>query len=228
MISFFDKKKKKGFTLIELLAVIVILAILALIAIPIVISIIKDSRASSNKRSVDAFGRAATAAMSNYMTKNDKSDYKSMLFDEGDPDYIHNWDELIKKLDIKYSGTKVRCQQVCMSSDGAIGFSKCATGKDADKIIANNDTDKMVKASDGKNFYIYMSAENNSTSTVGTWRYSTSTYDYTENECNEYGECYDTVKTGYDITSYWDSTAVNVDDSGTSVFSQSNMSCRYF
>lgn len=231
MISYFDLKKKKGFTLIELLAVIVILAILALIAIPIVISIIKDSRKSSAKRSVDAFGRAAAAAMSNYMTKGengDKSDYTSMLFDSNDPDYIHSWDELISKLEIKYSGTKVRCRQVCMSAGGAIGFTQCATGKDANKIVNDNDTDKMVKDADGKNFYIYMSGENTSTSTIGTWRYDTSTYLYWMNVCNEYGECYDTETTGYNVTSSWDATAVNVDSSGTAAMAASGLKCRIF
>lgn len=43
--------RNKGFTLIELLAVIVILAIIALIATPIVLGIINDAKASSNKQS---------------------------------------------------------------------------------------------------------------------------------------------------------------------------------
>ena len=46
---------KKGFTLIELLAVIVILAIIALIATPIVLSIISDSKESSNIRSAEMY-----------------------------------------------------------------------------------------------------------------------------------------------------------------------------
>lgn len=228
MKSYFNlKKKKKGFTLIELLAVIVILAILALIAIPIVISIIQDSRKSSAKRSVDSFGRAAAAAMSNYMTKNDKADYTSLLFDENDPDYIHNWDELVAKLNIKYSGSKVRCKKVCLSSSGAIGFSKCAVGKDAEKIVNENNIDKMVKDNDGQNFYIYTSEQNESI-TAGTWKYDTSTYQYWEWYCDDNGECYDTERTGYNVTSHWDNTAVNVDSSGTAIFAKYNMNCRDF
>ena len=46
---------RKGFTLIELLAVIVILAIIALIAVPIVIHIIDDTKASSEKESVELY-----------------------------------------------------------------------------------------------------------------------------------------------------------------------------
>ena len=46
---------KKGFTLIELLAVIVILAIIALIATPIVLSIINDSKESSQLRSAEMY-----------------------------------------------------------------------------------------------------------------------------------------------------------------------------
>ena len=47
--------RNKGFTLIELLAVIVILAIIALIAVPIVISIINDSKKESINRSIDLY-----------------------------------------------------------------------------------------------------------------------------------------------------------------------------
>ena len=46
---------RKGFTSIELLAVIVILAIIALIAVPIVIHIIDDTKASSEKESVELY-----------------------------------------------------------------------------------------------------------------------------------------------------------------------------
>jgi len=46
---------KRGFTLIELLAVIVILAIIALIAVPIVLSIIDDTKESSILRSGEFF-----------------------------------------------------------------------------------------------------------------------------------------------------------------------------
>ena len=47
--------RSNGFTLIELLAVIVILAIIALIAVPIVLSIINDSKKSSEKESLNLY-----------------------------------------------------------------------------------------------------------------------------------------------------------------------------
>ena len=48
-------KKKNAFTLIGLIAVLVILAILALIVTPLVMNIIKKTRVSADKRSIDAY-----------------------------------------------------------------------------------------------------------------------------------------------------------------------------
>ena len=153
MKSFIEKKKKeKGFTLIELLAVIVILAILALIAIPIVISIIRDSRSSSNKRSVDSFGRAAAGAMSNYMTKNDIGDYSSLI------DNINSWDDFIKMFNIKYSGSKVKCDRVCISPSGGIGLVGCYVG-------GNNEKKGSAVTNDNGTPYIYTSGEPTDTGT---------------------------------------------------------------
>ena len=60
---------KKGFTLIELLAVIVILAIIALIATPIVLSIINDTKTSSQEQSVNMYIKAVELAIANNVTK---------------------------------------------------------------------------------------------------------------------------------------------------------------
>lgn len=63
---------KRGFTLIELLAVIVILAIIALIAVPIVISIIDDSKKSAEKNSVEMYMKGVETAIAK---QNLKSNY---------------------------------------------------------------------------------------------------------------------------------------------------------
>ena len=47
-------KKRKGFTLIEVIAVLVILSIIFLIVTPLVMNIIRKSKDSANKRSIDA------------------------------------------------------------------------------------------------------------------------------------------------------------------------------
>ncbi|MBR3897792.1 MAG: prepilin-type N-terminal cleavage/methylation domain-containing protein [Bacilli bacterium] len=51
--------KNKGFTLVELLAVIVMIAIVASISVPIIISVINDSRAKSYDRQVEMIKDAA-------------------------------------------------------------------------------------------------------------------------------------------------------------------------
>ena len=76
--------KNKGFTLIELLAVIVILAIIALIATPIVLSIISDSKESSNLRSAEMYLDAIEYAIANKILNNEKiEDATYSIMDDG-------------------------------------------------------------------------------------------------------------------------------------------------
>ena len=85
------KKKMRGFTLIELIAVLVIMAIIALIVTPIVMSIIKKAKVSSDKRSIDAYGRSIELAIAGY------------LLDNG------SFPTSIDQLTIEYSGEEVVC-----------------------------------------------------------------------------------------------------------------------
>lgn len=59
---------KKGFTLIELLAVLVIIGIIAMISVPIVSSVIKNSRNGAYYRQIELIENAART----YMAKNSK------------------------------------------------------------------------------------------------------------------------------------------------------------
>ena len=142
---------KKGFTLIELLAVIVILSVLALVAIPIVINIIKESRLSTKQRSIDSYGRTVAVAMSNYMSKNDLSDYSRLLFNGT----INSWEDFENTLHIEYSGSRVRCRAICISKDGVVALTQCAVGKDAANAIRNGN---FIKNDNGE-LYSYTSGE---------------------------------------------------------------------
>lgn len=82
-------KNKKGFTLIELLAVLVILAILALITIPIVLSIIRNAKENSYKRSIESYGKAVETAASEYLMTEPDSEYSSISL-ETDCRRYHN------------------------------------------------------------------------------------------------------------------------------------------
>ena len=105
--------RSKGFTLIELLAVIVILAIIALIAVPIVLHIIEDSKKSSQKESINMYGKAVEDAVANYLLKNPND--KDITFDKI-KDYIN------------YSGEKIECTDPKIYSNGKIYLGKCTVG----------------------------------------------------------------------------------------------------
>ena len=117
--------KARGFTLIELLAVIVILAIIALIAVPIVLNIINDSRESSNKRSVELYGKAVENAIA-----------KAQLTGEvpsGNYTQSNDGKTLTKgttSLTIEYSGSKVECTTNILYEDGKIYLAGCKVGND--------------------------------------------------------------------------------------------------
>ena len=102
------KYGKKGFTLIELIAVLVIMAIIALIATPLVMNIIRKSKISARKRSVDAYGRSVELAIASY------------LLDTGTfPTDLHS-------LTIEYSGNTVVCNVMQMKENGGLYMSECS------------------------------------------------------------------------------------------------------
>ena len=99
-------KNKKAFTLIELIAVLVILAILALIVTPIVLNIVRHSKESANKRSVDAYGKSIEIAISSYLLET--GDFPNSLDD----------------LKIEYNG-EIVCEKKQLNKDSSIYLSKC-------------------------------------------------------------------------------------------------------
>ena len=102
------KYGKKGFTLIELISVLVIMAIIALIVTPLVMSIIRKSKISARKRSVDAYGRSVELAIASY------------LLDTGTfPTDLHS-------LTIEYSGNTVVCNVMTMKENGGLYMSECS------------------------------------------------------------------------------------------------------
>ena len=102
--------KKKAFTLIELIAVLVIMAILALIVTPLVMNIIRRTRISADKRSIDAYGRSVELAIATY------------LLDNGD------FPNSISDLTIEYSGDQVVCSITQLNSDFSVYLSGCTVG----------------------------------------------------------------------------------------------------
>ena len=99
--------KKKGFTLIELIAVLVIMAIIALIVVPLVMNTIRKARISSDKRSIDAYGRSIELAISGY------------LLDTG------KFPTSIEDLTIEYSGSEVVCSTTQLNSDSSVYLTGC-------------------------------------------------------------------------------------------------------
>ena len=104
------KKKKNAFTLIELVAVLVIMAIIALIATPLVLSLINNAKASANKRSVDAYGKAVEFAAMTYLMDNEE--YPTDL----------------STLEVEYTGKEVTCNVMTLNTDGSLYLSECSVG----------------------------------------------------------------------------------------------------
>ena len=102
--------KKDAFTLIELVAVLVIMAIIALIATPLVLSLINNAKASANKRSVDAYGKAVEMAAMTYLM--DNGEYPTGL----------------GSLTVEYTGKEVTCKVMNLNEDGSIYLSECSVG----------------------------------------------------------------------------------------------------
>lgn len=101
-------KSKKGFTLIELIAVLVILAILALIVTPLVMSLIKKAKDSANKRSIDAYGRAAELAVATYLLDN------------------NDFPESFSELTIETNGSEVSCETAVLNEDSSVYLADCS------------------------------------------------------------------------------------------------------
>lgn len=113
-------KKKNAFTLIEIIAVLVILAVISLIVTPLVMNIVKKSKISADKRSVDGYGKAIETAISEYLLdtgKNPKS---------------------IDDLDIKYTGNEVNCGTRTLNSDRSIFLTECSV---KGRKVKDNTTD---------------------------------------------------------------------------------------
>ena len=153
-------KNKKAFTLIELIAVLVILAILALIVTPIVLNIVKRSKESANKRSVDAYGKSIELAVANYLL--DKGEFPTNISD----------------LEIEYSGKEVICNISLLNEDSSVYLSECKVGSSDVKDKNTSDgwyhygkktTYKAYKIGDevtynGINFYVIENSDENSDS----------------------------------------------------------------
>ncbi len=153
-------KNKKAFTLIELIAVLVILAILALIVTPIVLNIVKHSKESANKRSVDAYGKSIELAVANYLL--DKGEFPTNISD----------------LEIEYSGKEVICNISLLNEDSSVYLSECKVGNSDVKDKNTSDgwyhygkktTYKSYKIGDevtynGINFYVIENSDENSDS----------------------------------------------------------------
>ena len=102
-----SKRNNKAFTLIELIGVLVIMAITALIVTPLVLNIIRKARVSSDRRSVDAYGRSIELAITSY------------LLDTG------KFPTEVSQLTIEYSGNKVVCTTTQINSDSSVYLSGC-------------------------------------------------------------------------------------------------------
>ena len=101
------KLRKQGFTLIELIAVLVIMAILALIVTPLVMNIIRKTRISADRRSIDAYGRSIELAIASY------------LLDTG------KFPTEVSQLTIEYSGNKVECTTTQINPDSSAYLAGC-------------------------------------------------------------------------------------------------------
>ena len=101
-------KKRNGFTLVELISVLVIMAVLALIATPLILTLVNKAKASANKRSVDAYGKAIELSVLSYLM--DNGEYPSDL----------------SILKVEYSGKEVACNVMTLNNDGSIHLSECS------------------------------------------------------------------------------------------------------
>ena len=113
-------KKKNAFTLVELVAVLVIMAIIALIATPLILTLVNNAKASANKRSVDAYGKAVELAAMTYLM--DNGVYPSNL----------------TTLEVEYTGSDVTCGVMTLNNDGSLYLSECSV---SGKEVKDKNTD---------------------------------------------------------------------------------------
>ena len=116
-------ERKRGFTLIELIAVLVIMAIIALIVTPLVLNIIRKTRISADKRSVDTYWRSIEYAIATY------------LLNTG------NFTIAISDLTIEYSGDEVVCSTTQLNSDSSVYLTGCTVaGRSVDYAYGTDKT----------------------------------------------------------------------------------------
>lgn len=108
--------KKKGFTLIELIGVLVVIAVISIIATPLVMNIIRNSKESSRKRSIDNYGKAIELAVTSYLLDNGK------------------FPTDVSQLNIEYSGSKVECGVEYINDDNSIYLEECKVN---DRLVEN-------------------------------------------------------------------------------------------
>lgn len=108
--------KKKGFTLIELIGVLVVIAVISLIATPLVMNIIRNSKESARKRSIDNYGKAIELAITSYLLDNGKFPTE------------------VSQLNIEYSGSKVECGVEYINDDNSIYLEGCKVN---DRLVEN-------------------------------------------------------------------------------------------
>ena len=114
-------KKDKGFTLIELISVLVILAIIAIIVTPLVLNLVRKTKDSANRRSVDAYGKSVELAVASYLLNT--GDFPSSIND----------------LKVDYKGLEVICKVVNINDDGSVYLSECTVGNDKVKDTSTED-----------------------------------------------------------------------------------------
>ena len=111
-------KRSKGFTLVELVAVLVIMAIIATIATPLILTLVNNAKASANKRSVDAYGKAVELSLLSYMLENGE------------------YPETLDGLEVEYTGDEVVCNVSNINVDGSLYLSECSV---KGKAVTSND-----------------------------------------------------------------------------------------
>ena len=195
---------KRGFTLIELLAVIVILAIITLIAVPLVLSIINDSKKESLQRSIDLYIDSAQKAVAKYqMTHSDFNPSTCTIKEKGNLDCNGTEIEVEIKGQAPESGTitfqnnkiyydvELEGMEYIMDTTGKKEPQKAplpATGEDYRGYYADVNGDGTV---DG----IIYADLNNSSEQGAKWHDSNGAYTYTaKTNLNEYTVSNNTYK----------------------------------